>query len=102
MKENAITRRQCIQGAVGTVVIHWENNLKIIWHYGYWTGISSLIIKVPEKDMTFVLMANSDMLSRASHGIGSDSDITRSVPAEEFLNGFVFGGAELPTEPYSL
>jgi CubicO group peptidase (beta-lactamase class C family) len=81
--------------------IHWENDVKIIWHYGYWTAISSLIIKVPEKDLTFVLLANNDMLSRASYGIGSDSDVTRSVPAEEFLNGFVFGNAELPTEPYS-
>ena len=26
---------------------------------------------------------------------------TRSVAAKEFLNGFVFGDAELPTEPYS-
>jgi CubicO group peptidase (beta-lactamase class C family) len=81
--------------------IHWENDLKIIWHYGYWTGNSSLIIKVPEKDVTFVLMANNDMLSRASNGIGSDSDVARSVPAEEFLNGFVFGDAELPAEPYT-
>ena len=80
--------------------IHWENNLKIIWHYGYWTAISTLIIKVPEKDVTFVLIANNDMLSRASDGIGSDSDVTRSVPAEEFLNGFVFGNAEIPTELY--
>jgi CubicO group peptidase (beta-lactamase class C family) len=81
--------------------IHWENNIKIIGHYGYWTAISSLIVKVPEKDVTFVLIANNDMLSRAISGIGSDSDVTRSVPAEEFLNGFVFGDAELPTEPYS-
>ena len=58
-------------------------------------------IKVPAKDVTFVLMANNDMLSRASYGIGSDSDVTRSVAAKEFLNGFVFGDAELPTEPYS-
>lgn len=81
--------------------IHSENNMKIIWHYGYWTAISSLIIKIPEKDVTFILMANNDMLSRASYGIGIDSDVTRSVPAEEFLNGFVFGEADLPTEPYS-
>jgi CubicO group peptidase (beta-lactamase class C family) len=80
--------------------IHWENDVKIIWHYGYWTAISSLIVKVPEKGLTFVLLANNDMLSRASYGIGIDSNITRSVPAEEFLNGFVFGDAELPTEPY--
>jgi len=57
-------------------------------------------VKVPEKDVTFVLLANNDMLSRASDGIGSDSDVTRSVPAEEFMNGFVFGNAERPTEPF--
>jgi CubicO group peptidase (beta-lactamase class C family) len=80
--------------------IHWENDVKIIWHYGYWTAISSLIVKVPEEDVTFVLLANNDMLSRASDGIGSDSDVTRSVPAKEFLNGFIFGSAELPTESF--
>lgn len=81
--------------------IHWENDVKIIWHYGYWTAISSLIVKVPEKGLTFILLANNDMLSRASYRIGIDSDVTRSVPAEEFLNGFVFGDAELPTDLYS-
>ena len=37
--------------------------ITVTWHYGYWIGMSSLIIRVPEKKLAFVLMANSDMLS---------------------------------------
>ena len=37
---------------------------EVVWHYGYWTGNSSLIIKVPARRITFVLLANSDGLSR--------------------------------------
>jgi hypothetical protein len=40
-------------------------------------------------------MANNDILSPASYGIDIDSDVTRSVTAEEFLNWFAFGDAEL-------
>ena len=36
---------------------------KIVWHYGYWTAISSLIVKIPDKGLTFVLLANNDQLS---------------------------------------
>ncbi len=37
---------------------------KVIWHYGYWDSISSLVLMVPEKDLTFLAFANSDALSR--------------------------------------
>lgn len=37
---------------------------RVVWHYGYWTGNSSLIVKVPERRLTFVVLANSEMLSR--------------------------------------
>jgi CubicO group peptidase (beta-lactamase class C family) len=36
---------------------------RIIWHYGLWTGISSLIVKLPGRGSTFVLLANNDQLS---------------------------------------
>lgn len=71
-------------------------DVKIVWHYGYSTAVSSLIVKIPEQKLTFVILANNDMLSRGSPGIGSDNNVTRSVVAEEFLNAFVFGDAELP------
>jgi len=82
--------------------IHRQAGVKLIWHYGYWTANSSLIIKVPEKELAFIILANTDMLSKAFPGIGTDSDVTRSVVAEEFLNAFVFGNAELPNDPFQL
>jgi CubicO group peptidase (beta-lactamase class C family) len=67
--------------------------IKITWHYGYWVGMSSLIIRVPEKKLSFVLMANSDMLS-APYALG-DGDIWVSPYAREFLKSYVLSGAIL-------
>lgn len=67
--------------------------IKITWHYGYWVGMSSLIIRVPEKKLSFVLMANSDMLS-APYPLGN-GDIWVSPYAKEFLKSFVLAGAKL-------
>jgi CubicO group peptidase (beta-lactamase class C family) len=67
---------------------------RLIWHYGYWVANSSLIIKEPARGLTFVLLANSDMLSRpANLGAG---DLMSSRPAREFVNAFVLGSAALP------
>jgi CubicO group peptidase (beta-lactamase class C family) len=67
--------------------------VKVNWHYGYWIGMSSLIIRIPDKKISFVLMANSDMLS-APYPLGS-GDLTRSPYAMEFLKSFVLPGAKL-------
>jgi CubicO group peptidase (beta-lactamase class C family) len=37
--------------------------VKLVWHYGYWTANSSLFIKVPERGLAFIVLANSDGLS---------------------------------------
>jgi len=68
---------------------------KIIWHYGWWDANSSLVIKVPEQELAFIILANTDMLSRAFPAIGN-GDISVSVVAQEFINAFVFGNAVLP------
>ena len=75
-----------------------DNNgsVKIIWHYGYWDATSSLILKVPERELSFVILANTDRLSSASPGLGSDEDVNHSVVAQEFLNAFIYGTAQLP------
>ena len=75
-----------------------DNNesVKIIWHYGYWDAISTLILKIPERELAFVIMANTDRLSSASQGIGTDENVNCSVVAQEFLNAFVYGTAQLP------
>lgn len=68
--------------------------VRLQWHYGYWTGNSSLIIRVPERGLTFVLLANSDRLSRdTSLGAGN---LLSSKAARAFLDTFVWGRATLP------
>jgi len=61
----------------------------LVWHYGYWTGNSSLIIKEPSRGLTFVVLTNSDQLS-ARFKLGS-GDLMSSTVAQAFVNGFVTG-----------
>ena len=61
----------------------------LVWHYGYWTGNSSLIIKEPSRGLTFVALTNSDQLS-ARFRLGS-GDLMSSTVAQTFVNGFVTG-----------
>ena len=68
-------------------------NKKVFWHYGQWTGISSLIVKVPEQKITFVVLANSDVLSSAFNLVGGD--VLNSPYARLFLSSYVLQGANL-------
>lgn len=61
---------------------------KLLWHYGYWTGNSSFILKVPERNLTFIIMANSDNLSRPT-SLGS-GDALSSPVGMAFLKTFIF------------
>ena len=61
---------------------------KLLWHYGYWTCNSSFILKVPEQNITFIIMANSDNLSRPTDlGAG---DALSSPVGMAFLKTFIF------------
>jgi len=66
------------------------------WHYGYWTTNSSLIVRVPEKGLAFVVLANTPQLSAAYGGLGSDNDVLRSDVAGLFVDAFVVGAEPLP------
>ncbi len=60
---------------------------KVIWHYGDWDSISTLVAMVPKLDLTFLAFANSDALSR---GFGLDRGrILRSPAALIFLESFL-------------
>jgi CubicO group peptidase (beta-lactamase class C family) len=73
-----------------------DEDVIIIWHYGYWDSYSALIMKIPEKELSFVILANTNRLSSASDNLGRDEDVNHSVVAQEFLNAFVYGTAQLP------
>jgi CubicO group peptidase (beta-lactamase class C family) len=57
---------------------------RIVWHFGYvQNAYSSLIVKVPSRNLTFILLANSDGLS-SPFDLRS-GDVTRSLFATLFL-----------------
>ncbi|MGB5850469.1 MAG: serine hydrolase domain-containing protein [Ignavibacteriaceae bacterium] len=78
------------------VFVDNNEDVNIIWHYGYWDSYSALIMKIPERELSFVILANTNRLSSASNNIGRDEDVNHSVVAQEFLNAFVYGTAQLP------
>jgi CubicO group peptidase (beta-lactamase class C family) len=57
---------------------------KVVWHYGHGLESSALIVKVPEDRLTFVILANSDGLSRW-RGLGDSADVSASPAATLFL-----------------
>lgn len=64
------------------------NGERLVWHLGYLPGAaSSLILKVPGRDMTLIMLANSDGLGQSSSL--NEGDITSSLFAKLFLRLFV-------------
>jgi CubicO group peptidase (beta-lactamase class C family) len=71
-----------------------RGGVKLVWHYGLWVGNSSLIIKVPDRQLTFVVLANSERLTSSYfHGRG---ELMTSPFARAFIEGFVSGDGVLP------
>ena len=57
-----------IQYGLGWFVKEYRG-LKLLWHTGWWFGYSALFVKVPQKDLTLILLANSQDLSRPFYHI---------------------------------
>jgi CubicO group peptidase (beta-lactamase class C family) len=68
--------------------------VRVVWHYGYWTASSALVIKVPAQGLTFVLLANTDGLS-APYPLGAGR-LDASPWAREFLETFAIARLPLP------
>jgi CubicO group peptidase (beta-lactamase class C family) len=61
---------------------------RLVWHFGLLPdSYSSLLLKVPNRNLTLILLANSDGLS-AGFSLG-DGDVTSSLFARLFLRLFV-------------
>ena len=58
---------------------------KVVWHFGQSPESSSLLVKIPARQLTFVVLANSDGLSRGRR-LGDHGDVERSPFAQLFLN----------------
>jgi CubicO group peptidase (beta-lactamase class C family) len=61
---------------------------QMLWHYGYYPdAFSSLLLKVPHRQLTFILLANTDRASSV-FGLGN-GDPMRSVFTDIFLDALV-------------
>lgn len=73
------------------------HGLRLIWHYGHWgTGFSAIYLKVPEKQLSLIMLSNSEALSDHQFQLGDGSkgdEITNNVFAVTFLRLFVFEDA---------
>ena len=56
---------------------------RAVWHYGQWPTFSSLILKLPDRGVTLILLANSDGLS--SRFPLTSGDVTVSPFAQAFI-----------------
>jgi CubicO group peptidase (beta-lactamase class C family) len=56
---------------------------RAVWHYGQWPTFSSLILKLPDRGVTLILLANSDGLS--SRFPLTAGDVTVSPFAQAFI-----------------
>jgi len=67
--------------------VQYQDEVKLVWHYGWAPkAYSSLILKVPEEELTLILLANSDGAS-APFRLGA-GNVLRSPFAAAFLNLF--------------
>ena len=62
---------------------------RVVWHFGLARGAySSLIVKVPDRGLTLILLANSDGLAGPPYNL-SDGSVTSNLFASLFLGLFV-------------
>ena len=79
---------QRLPHGLGWFVIDYHG-IKLIWHYGHWgTGFSAIFLKVPEKNLSLIMLANSEALADHQFQLGQE-DITYNVFACNFLRLFV-------------
>ena len=69
--------------------VEFRDDTKIVWHYGYWDSVSTLVVIVPDRDLTLIAFANTDALSRGFRL--DEGKLMRSPIGSVFLDLFVFG-----------
>lgn len=68
-------------------------NTRLVWGYGQYDSYSSLYLKVPDKDLTFIVFANNNFMSDPARLIMGEP--TSSLFVLSFLKNVVFDQTEL-------
>jgi CubicO group peptidase (beta-lactamase class C family) len=91
MRTRAWTTASATDGRPLPYALGWfvqqSRGRSLVWHYGHGLESSSLILKIPERRVTFVILANSDGLSRW-RGLGDAADVSASPAGMLFLNWY--------------
>lgn len=72
-----------------------HHGVKLVWHTGHWgTGFSAFYLKVPEKNLSVIMLANSESLIDHQYQIGEVmvDDIINNVFACSFLGMWDLAG----------
>jgi CubicO group peptidase (beta-lactamase class C family) len=84
-----ISSRSDLAYGLGWYVQEFEG-LQLLWHQGRWPpSTSALYLKVPDLNLSFVVLANTDNLTVPFPGIG-DGDVVGSTLVLTFFRHFVF------------
>ena len=67
---------------------------KILWGYGQYDCYSSLLLKIPEENLTLILLANNNLMSDPARLIYGD--IGTSLFALSFLKNYSYGLTQMP------
>lgn len=62
-------------------------NFEMVWSYGQYDCYSSLILKIPSKNITLIMLANNNLLSDPARLI--NGDVTSSLFALSFLKNYL-------------
>lgn len=91
LREKSYTPIKTLWGATSPYGLGWftteYKGERVMWHYGEWINMSSLIVKLPHRSITFVALGNTDALS-SPYGLGAGR-IETSAWARAFLDTFV-------------
>jgi CubicO group peptidase (beta-lactamase class C family) len=81
--------RQDLAYGLGWYVQDFEGQ-SLLWHTGRWPpSTSALYLKVPEEELTFIVLANTDNLTVPFYGLGN-GDISQSALTLAFFRHFIF------------
>jgi len=79
-----------------------HHGTRLIWHTGDWgSGFSAYLFKVPEKDLSLIMLANSEALVEHQYSVGEVmvDDAVRNVFVCSFLSAWDIGyGCEQPSQ----
>ncbi|WP_271768645.1 serine hydrolase domain-containing protein [Aquimarina algiphila] len=70
------------------------DDLKLVWAYGQYDCYSSLLLKVPSRNITLVLLANNNLLSDPARLIYGD--VTTSLFALSFIKNYIYQIEDMP------